>query len=80
LEHEPRHILDDQSRAGRYFALIGAILVGDDPFYGERIELLVTLAVRRAVPMIYFKREFVAAGGLMSYAASPTDGYRQAGV
>jgi putative ABC transport system substrate-binding protein len=60
--------------------LIGAILVGDDPFYGERIELLVTLAVRRAVPMIYFKREFVAAGGLMSYAASPTDGYRQAGV
>ena len=59
---------------------IGAILVGDDPFFGNRIDLLVKLAARRAVPTIYFKREFVAAGGLMSYGASPTDGYRQAGV
>lgn len=59
---------------------IGAILVGDDPYFCERIELLVTLAVRRAIPAIYFKREFVEAGGLMSYGASPTDGYRQAGV
>jgi putative ABC transport system substrate-binding protein len=59
---------------------IGAMLVGDDPFFGNRIDLLVKLAAGHAVPAIYFKREFVAAGGLMSYGASATDGYRQAGV
>ncbi len=59
---------------------IGAILVGDDPFFGGRRDLLVVLAARRAVPMIHFQREFVAAGGLMSYGADSIDGYRQAGV
>jgi putative ABC transport system substrate-binding protein len=59
---------------------ISAILVGDDPFFSNRLDLLVALATRRSVPIVHFRREFVAAGGLMSYGANPLDGYRQAGV
>ena len=57
----------------------GAIFVtGDALFTGER-DLLVGLAVRYAVPTMFFAREFVAAGGLLSYGASISDAYRQVG-
>jgi putative tryptophan/tyrosine transport system substrate-binding protein len=67
------------------FAIIGqrrvdAVVVGVDGFFISRSERLATLALRHAVPAIFQAREFVAAGGLMSYAASLTDAYRQAGV
>jgi putative tryptophan/tyrosine transport system substrate-binding protein len=66
------------------FAFIGprvdAVVVGVDGFFISRSERLATLALRHAVPAIFQAREFVAAGGLMSYAASLTDAYRQAGV
>ena len=53
---------------------------GGDAFLHSRSEQLATLAARHAVPAIYQYREFVSAGGLMSYGANLTDLYRLAGV
>ena len=59
---------------------IGALLVATDPFFGEHRDQLVTLAARYSVPAMYVRREFAAAGGLISYGANVTDGVRQAGA
>jgi putative tryptophan/tyrosine transport system substrate-binding protein len=48
-------------------------------FAGRR-EQIVALAARYALPAIYFQKEFVAAGGLISYGPHFADGYRQAGI
>jgi putative ABC transport system substrate-binding protein len=58
----------------------GALVVGADPFFGDRREQVVALAARHAVPAIYTVRENVAAGGLISYGASFPAVFRLAGV
>jgi putative ABC transport system substrate-binding protein len=57
-----------------------ALIVGTDPFLLGQRDQLVRLAARHTVPTIYFLREFVESGGLLSYGPSIANGYRQAGV
>jgi len=57
-----------------------ALIVGADPYFFTRNDQLVALAARYAVPAIYELREFAVNGGLVSYGASISDGYRRAGV
>jgi ABC-type uncharacterized transport system substrate-binding protein len=58
----------------------GALVIGTDTFFNSQSRKLAALTLRHAVPAIYQYREFVAAGGLMSYGGSITDAYRMAGV
>ena len=61
-------------------AQTGALLVGNDPLFNSRIEQLVALAARHAIPTMYSWREFVVAGGLISYGLSLIENYRQTGL
>lgn len=58
----------------------GALVVAGDPFLSSRREQIVALASRHAVPSTYAWREFVAAGGLISYGSSITSAFRRLGA
>jgi putative tryptophan/tyrosine transport system substrate-binding protein len=58
----------------------GALHVGVGVFLVSQRERIVALAARHRIPAIYNSREWVAAGGLMSYGASSIDAYRQVGI
>jgi putative tryptophan/tyrosine transport system substrate-binding protein len=57
-----------------------ALLVTADPLFFDRVAQIVVLAARHAIPALYSRREFTAAGGLMSYGANTNDTYRLLGV
>jgi putative ABC transport system substrate-binding protein len=57
-----------------------ALLGGIGTFLSSQRERIVALAARHRIPAIYVFRDYVAAGGLMSYATSTIDAYRQAGI
>ena len=57
-----------------------ALLVGGDAFLTSRRQQIVALAARDAVPALYFNRDFIAEGGLMSYGNDIPDAYRRAGL
>jgi putative tryptophan/tyrosine transport system substrate-binding protein len=59
---------------------VGAVIIGTDAFFNLRREQLAALAARHAIPAMYYWREFAVAGGLISYGASLTGVFRQAGT
>jgi ABC-type uncharacterized transport system substrate-binding protein len=58
----------------------GALVVGAESFFSGRLAKLVELAARQKVPAIYYRREFAAAGGLMSYGTNFTAALRIVGL
>src|SRR5262249_8391460 len=59
---------------------VGGLVIVNDVFIITREERLAALALHHRVPTIFQTRASVVAGGLMSYAGSASDAYRQAGV
>jgi putative ABC transport system substrate-binding protein len=57
-----------------------ALFVAGDAFFTSRRVQLATLAARDRIPAAYVRRDFPAAGALMSYGADRTDTYRQVGL
>jgi ABC-type uncharacterized transport system substrate-binding protein len=56
------------------------LIINTDPFLLGQRQQIVQLAARHNVPTVYFLREFVDAGGLMSYGPSVAKSYRQVGI
>jgi putative ABC transport system substrate-binding protein len=57
-----------------------ALLIAPDSFFGSRLVQLATLTARDRIPAAYTNRNYVAAGGLMSYGTDAADGFYQVGV
>jgi putative ABC transport system substrate-binding protein len=56
------------------------LIIQSDPFFNEITVHLVVSAARRSVPVVFPRREFAVAGGLVSFGTSLTEAYRQLGV
>jgi putative tryptophan/tyrosine transport system substrate-binding protein len=59
---------------------VDAMVIARSQLVNDRRIQLTTLAIRHAMPAIFYERVFPEVGGLMSYASSTTDQYRQAGI
>jgi putative tryptophan/tyrosine transport system substrate-binding protein len=71
--------LDDAFALSKKFNAVG-LVVTSEPFFDTQRDRIVALAERYALPAIYTFREYVTAGGLMSYGPSITEAYRQGGI
>jgi putative ABC transport system substrate-binding protein len=56
-----------------------ALIVATNPIFLTKARQIAALAARYRVPATYARREYAAAGGLMSYGSDVADGYRQLG-
>src|SRR6516225_7693796 len=70
----------DAAFASAVQAQTGALLVEADPLFITRIERVVALAARHGIPTMYSFREYVVAGGLISYGTSLIEDWRQIGL
>jgi putative tryptophan/tyrosine transport system substrate-binding protein len=73
----------DRKTAARCCGLGDRLLTFDiaaDPFFTSRRQQIVALATHDSIPVMYFNREFVLEGGLMSYGNDVADAYRRAGL
>jgi putative tryptophan/tyrosine transport system substrate-binding protein len=61
-------------------AKTGALVIGSDPLFFSRRDQIVTLVRRAGVPAVYDRREYVTAGGLMSYGANLADAFARLGL
>jgi ABC-type uncharacterized transport system substrate-binding protein len=61
-------------------AFLGIAGANGAPFFTSERRRIVALAARHGIPTIYDQRDYVSTGGLISYSASFTDTYRQAGI
>jgi len=84
------HVVNVVNARGEYdfdqaFATIAqhrpdALFIGGDPLFLFQRHQLVPLVARHAIPAIYNQREYVLAGGLMSYGTNISDAVRQSGL
>jgi putative ABC transport system substrate-binding protein len=58
----------------------GAMVIAGGPFFGNRRQMIATLAAHHRVPVIYGLRDYVTSGGLVSYGPSFVETHRLAGV
>jgi putative tryptophan/tyrosine transport system substrate-binding protein len=70
----------DATFAGLGQLQAGGLVVGPDAFFASRRDQLAALAAHYAAPAIYFRRDFVEAGGLISYGTSVPAVFRQVGI
>lgn len=59
---------------------VAGLTLAADPFFLIRRDKIISFAAEHRIPAVYFIREFVDAGGLMSYGTSLADAYRQVGA
>jgi putative ABC transport system substrate-binding protein len=59
---------------------VGALVVSGEPFFDSQRERIVALSLRHGVAAVYAWREYVLAGGLMSYGTDLPDSYRHAAI
>jgi putative tryptophan/tyrosine transport system substrate-binding protein len=79
LDVDPRVDLDGIFATVAKLGARALVVSGEASFVSQR-DRLVTLSARHAIPTSYAWREFVTAGGLMSYGTSLSESYRQAGI
>jgi putative ABC transport system substrate-binding protein len=69
----------DAAFASLFNTQLDGLLVATDAFFGTQVNQLVTQA-HHAIPTLYWRREFVDAGGLLSYGSHLADALRLAGI